>query len=88
MTQPRPCTKARTSKPRRWFPGLPAWDLNDVILWLFPSVSLIPSASSEQLRWLQNGYRIRVGLTDVETIGIDTPEDLTRAEKALGTDLH
>ena len=36
--------------------------------------------SLEQLRWLQNGYRIKVGLTDVETIGIDTPEDLERAE--------
>ncbi len=33
----------------------------------------------EQLRWLENGYRIRVGVTDQETIGIDTPEDLARA---------
>jgi 3-deoxy-manno-octulosonate cytidylyltransferase (CMP-KDO synthetase) len=39
--------------------------------------------SLEQLRWLENGYRIRVGLTDVETVGIDTPEDLERAEKFL-----
>ena len=37
----------------------------------------------EQLRWLQNGYRIKVGLTDVETVGIDTPEDLQRAEAFL-----
>jgi 3-deoxy-manno-octulosonate cytidylyltransferase (CMP-KDO synthetase) len=37
----------------------------------------------EQLRWLENGYRIRVGLTDVETVGIDTPEDLARAEEFL-----
>ena len=36
--------------------------------------------SLEQLRWLQNGYKIKVGLTDVETIGIDTPEDLRKAE--------
>lgn len=34
--------------------------------------------SLEQLRWLENGYRIKVGLTDVETIGIDTPEDLEK----------
>lgn len=33
----------------------------------------------EQLRWLENGYTIRVGVTDQETIGIDTPEDLERA---------
>ncbi len=39
--------------------------------------------SLEQLRWLQNGYRIKVGLTDVETIGIDTIEDLRRAEEHL-----
>ncbi len=39
--------------------------------------------SLEQLRWLENGYRIRVGLTDVETVGIDTPEDLERAEQFL-----
>jgi 3-deoxy-manno-octulosonate cytidylyltransferase (CMP-KDO synthetase) len=33
----------------------------------------------EQLRWLENGYKIRVGVTDITTIGIDTPEDLERA---------
>ena len=33
----------------------------------------------EQLRWLENGYTIRVGVTDRETIGIDTPDDLTHA---------
>ena len=33
----------------------------------------------EQLRWLDNGYRIQVGVTNQETIGIDTPEDLERA---------
>ena len=33
----------------------------------------------EQLRWLENGYTIRVGVTTQETIGIDTPEDLEKA---------
>ena len=33
----------------------------------------------EQLRWLENGYKIRVGETNIQTIGIDTPEDLEKA---------
>lgn len=33
----------------------------------------------EQLRWLENGYHIHAGVTHVQTIGIDTPEDLARA---------
>ena len=50
---------------------------------LLPQSSLEKAESLEQLRWLQNGYRIRVGLTDVETVGIDNPEDLKRAEEFL-----
>ncbi|MBQ7423276.1 MAG: 3-deoxy-manno-octulosonate cytidylyltransferase [Prevotella sp.] len=48
-----------------------------------PQSSLELAESLEQLRWLQNGYRIRVGTTDIETVGIDTPEDLKKAEKVL-----
>ena len=35
--------------------------------------------SLEQLRWLENGFRIRIGITETPTIGIDTPEDLAKA---------
>jgi len=37
----------------------------------------------EQLRALYHGYRIAVTVGDFECIGVDTPEDLARAEKML-----
>lgn len=48
-----------------------------------PQSTLEKAESLEQLRWLQNGYKIRVGITEFSTIGIDTVEDLQRAEKML-----
>ncbi len=48
-----------------------------------PQSSLEIAESLEQLRWLQHGFRIKVGRTDVETVGIDTPEDLRKAEEFL-----
>ena len=64
--------------------GLYAY-LRDVLrqITLLPQSPLEMAESLEQLRWLENGYRIRVGLTDVETVGIDTPEDLRRAEEFI-----
>ena len=48
-----------------------------------PQGKLERAESLEQLRWLENGFTIRVGLTQVKTIGIDTPADLQRAEEFL-----
>jgi len=48
-----------------------------------PQSTLELAESLEQLRWLENGYKIRVGVTLIETIGIDTPNDLQRAEEWL-----
>ena len=52
-----------------------------------PQSSLEIAESLEQLRWLQNGFKIKVGTTDGETVGIDTPQDLERAEEFLKTQL-
>lgn len=52
-----------------------------------PQSSLELAEGLEQLRWLQNGYKIKVGLTDIETVGIDTPDDLDRAEAFLATSM-
>lgn len=48
-----------------------------------PQSSLEMAESLEQLRWLQNGYRIKIGISACPTIGIDTPADLEAAIKYL-----
>ncbi|WP_329903585.1 3-deoxy-manno-octulosonate cytidylyltransferase [Porphyromonas pogonae] len=50
-----------------------------------PRGILEQAESLEQLRWLENGYKIRIIKTSESTIGIDTPEDLERAVALLKT---
>jgi 3-deoxy-manno-octulosonate cytidylyltransferase (CMP-KDO synthetase) len=37
----------------------------------------------EQLRWMENGYKIRVAEVEHDAISVDVPEDVARVEKLL-----
>jgi len=62
--------------------GMYAYQLNVLMeVTKLEQSSLELSESLEQLRWLENGYWIQTEITEHESIGIDTPEDLERIKE-------
>ena len=44
-----------------------------------PKSNLEIAEQLEQLRALEYGYKIKTVITDIDTVGVDTPEDLKQA---------
>lgn len=51
----------------------------------FPQGDVERIEQLEQLRWLENGYRIRVAETEYKSVEVDTPEDVRRVEQLLAS---
>ena len=49
----------------------------------FPQGDLERVEQLEQLRWMENGYRIRVAETEYDSVSVDMPEDVVRVEQLL-----
>ncbi len=87
-------SRSRIPYPRASHPGLTNWrhmgiyGFSRVFLEQFVAWEPSPleiTESLEQLRALENGYKIKVAETEYESWGVDTPEDLVRVEQLFGT---
>ena len=49
----------------------------------FPQGELERIEQLEQLRWMENGYKIRVAEVEFDSVSVDVPEDVARVEKLI-----
>jgi 3-deoxy-manno-octulosonate cytidylyltransferase (CMP-KDO synthetase) len=75
-----------TAETPRYFKHLGIYVFRRDVLLEFPTLppgELERIEQLEQLRWLENGYRIRVAITDYDSIAVDVPEDVARVTARL-----
>jgi 3-deoxy-manno-octulosonate cytidylyltransferase (CMP-KDO synthetase) len=80
----RDCQKEQWHVNHRIFQHIGLYAYRSQILRTITSMPQSPlelAESLEQLRWLENGFRIKTAVTRFESYGIDTPEDLQRVMK-------
>jgi 3-deoxy-manno-octulosonate cytidylyltransferase (CMP-KDO synthetase) len=77
-----PC--ARDGGPAAYYKHTGLYVYRREFLLAYPQLPVGPLERTErleQLRAIENGYKIRVAETDYESLGVDTPEDLERVER-------
>lgn len=78
--------KAQWSSERTYYKHIGVYAYRTEVLASITQLEQTPlelSESLEQLRWLENGLSIQTAETNIETIGIDTPEDMEAAREYL-----
>ncbi|SMC25172.1 3-deoxy-manno-octulosonate cytidylyltransferase (CMP-KDO synthetase) [Desulfacinum hydrothermale DSM 13146] len=83
---PIPCRRDAQDEPMTFLKHLGLYAYRKEFLCRFTRLAPTPLERMErleQLRALEHGYTIRVGLSPSETVGVDTPEDLRHAERRL-----
>ena len=81
---PIPFVRGATPAPHHYYKHIGLYTYRRDFLLRYPALPIGPLEEAErleQLRALENGYRIRVAETEYESLGVDTAEDLERVSR-------